>query len=129
METIDPISALNEACEAMTGEQERRIREVMSFIADTWSLWVVHVLAEQGRLRFSRLQAQVEGISQKMLTKTLRQLEASGLVSRTMYMEVPPRVEYELTGLGRELILQFAPLWQWLVANVDRIAPTPPRQG
>jgi DNA-binding HxlR family transcriptional regulator len=79
---------------------------------------VIHVLGKGGRLRFSRLLEQVEGVSQKMLTKTLRQLERNGLVTRTMYMEVPPRVEYELTAIGHELLLRVLPLWTWIAESV-----------
>ncbi len=109
--SIDP-------CEAIDDDTERTAREMINRMADKWSLWVLHALVSSGRLRFSRLLEQVEGISQKMLTKTLRQLEADGLVTRTMYMEVPPRVEYELTALGRELLTQVSPFWAWIVEHV-----------
>jgi DNA-binding HxlR family transcriptional regulator len=129
METIDAFQALADGCDLLDEGQDRRARAIMSFVSDTWSLWVVHVLGSQGRLRFSRLREQVEGISQKMLTKTLRQLEANGLVERTMYTEVPPRVEYALTALGFELVQKASPLWLWIAASIDRFVPTPVRRG
>src|SRR5712671_163407 len=100
METIEPVAALQNPCDALDDGDERLAREVLDHIADKWSLWVIYVLGSSGRLRFSRLLEQVEGVSQKMLTKTLRKLERDGLVTRTMYMEVPPRVEYELNESG-----------------------------
>jgi DNA-binding HxlR family transcriptional regulator len=79
------------------------------------------VLAEAGvPMRFSRVMERVEGISQKSLTKTLRQLERGGLVTRVVFAEVPPRVEYQITKLGEELLAQLHPVWLWTVANVKR---------
>jgi DNA-binding HxlR family transcriptional regulator len=72
-------------------------------VGDKWSVYVIHVLGEAGTLRFGELRRRVEGISQRMLTVTLRSLERDGLVSRAMYPEVPPRVEYSLTPLGTTL--------------------------
>jgi DNA-binding HxlR family transcriptional regulator len=129
METMEMLQSLSDSCERLDDRQDRQAREVMGFVANSWALWVVFVLGGQGRLRFSRLREQVEGISQKMLTKTLRQLEANGLVARTMYLEVPPRVEYELTPLGGELLAQVTPLWNWVATQVDRFVPTPVRRG
>jgi len=80
-----------------------RAREMLVRVADKWSMYIIHVLAEAGPLRFSELRRRVDGVSQRMLTVTLRGLERDGLVSRTMYPEVPPRVEYELTPLGATL--------------------------
>jgi DNA-binding HxlR family transcriptional regulator len=123
METKDAIAEAAAYCEMLTDEQDEISREVMSRIADKWHLWVVHVLAEAGGpLRFSRLLERVEGISQKMLTQTLRQLERDGLVDRTLYPQVPPRVEYDLTPLGHELLVEVAPLWRWIIGHVDAFA-------
>jgi DNA-binding HxlR family transcriptional regulator len=119
METNDPMAAADAMCETLDASEDRLVREILDHVADKWSLWVIHVLGTGGRLRFSRVLEKVEGISQKMLTKTLRQLERDGIVSRTMYLEVPPRVEYELTPLGRELLLRVLPLWTWIGENVD----------
>jgi DNA-binding HxlR family transcriptional regulator len=118
METIDPANAALDQCDALDEGEERLAREILDHIADKWSLWVIYALGTSGRLRFSRLLERVEGVSQKMLTKTLRRLERDGLVTRTMYMEVPPRVEYELSATGRELLLRVRPLWTWVVESV-----------
>jgi DNA-binding HxlR family transcriptional regulator len=119
METKDPLVAAQDKCDTLDVADDRLAREILDHVADRWSLWVIHVLGVGGRLRFSRLLEQVEGVSQKMLTKTLRQLERDGLVTRTMYLEVPPRVEYELAPPGRELLLRVLPLWAWVVENVE----------
>ncbi|WP_240475304.1 winged helix-turn-helix transcriptional regulator [Flavobacterium reichenbachii] len=71
-------------------------------------------------MRFSNLQKHITGISQKMLTKCLRELERDGLISRAVYPEVPPRVEYELTHLGRGLLVKVTPLWYWIANSVDQ---------
>jgi DNA-binding HxlR family transcriptional regulator len=119
METIDPAKAVPTQCDARDEGEERLAREILDHIADKWSVWIIHALGAGGRLRFSRLLERVEGVSQKMLTKTLRRLERDGLVTRTMYLEVPPRVEYELSPTGRELLLRVRPLWTWVVENVE----------
>jgi DNA-binding HxlR family transcriptional regulator len=80
------------------------LREVLDRIGDKWSVLVISVLGG-GRHRFSDLQRSIDGgISQRMLTRTLRSLERDGLVARTVHPEVPPRVEYDLTPLGRTLL-------------------------
>lgn len=102
-------------CRTTTDAQDALAREVLEHIAGKWPLWVLHVLAEaHGPLRFSRVLERVDGISQKMLTQTLRSLERNGLVTRTLYPQVPPRVEYALTPLGAELLDQLRPLWHWI---------------
>jgi len=79
------------------------------------------MLAEAERpMRFSRVMEKVEGISQKSLTKTLRQLERDGLVTRVVFAEVPPRVEYSITAIGMEMLAQVYPLWQWTANSVGR---------
>ena len=95
------------------------LRDVLDRVGDKWSVLVV-VLLKDGKLRFSDLRRSVEGISQRMLTQTLRQLERDGLVNRTVYPSVPVRVEYELTPLGRTLIEPLSALAQW--AESHRIA-------
>jgi DNA-binding HxlR family transcriptional regulator len=111
----------NAACEALEPGAETLAREIVTRMADKWTLWTLAVLAEAGKpMRFSRVMEQVEGVSQKSLTKTLRLLERDGLVTRTVFPEVPPRVEYETTGLGLEMLLQVHPLWMWTVKNLER---------
>ena len=78
-------------------------REMLVRIADKWSMYVIHVLSSESPLRFNELKRRINGVSQRMLTVTLRGLERDGLVRRTMFPEVPPRVEYELTKLGETL--------------------------
>ena len=79
------------------------------------------VIAEAGKpMRLSRVMEQVESVSQKSLTKTLRQLERDGLVTREVFAEVPPRVEYEATELRLEFLEQVHPLWLWAVRNLER---------
>jgi DNA-binding HxlR family transcriptional regulator len=96
------------------------IREVLTRIGDKWSLLVVSTLRSQ-RLRFTELQRHIPGISQRMLTLTLRQLERDGLITRTVHAEVPPRVEYELTELGGTLIQMAIAISDWAIANQPRI--------
>jgi len=79
------------------------VREIIGRVADKWTMLVLDTLEEHGRLRFTRLGELIGGVSQKMLIKTVRQMEADGLLSRTIFPVIPPRVEYELTGLGRSL--------------------------
>ncbi|MFZ6645116.1 winged helix-turn-helix transcriptional regulator [Undibacterium sp. TJN25] len=108
------------SCDALDADADLLAREIISRVSETWSLWVLHVLHERGRLRFSKLMNEVTGISQKMLTKTVRQLERDGLLTRTMYMEVPPRVEYEITPTGTELLVAVNPVWDWIVRKLPQ---------
>lgn len=82
---------------------------------------VIEVLAEKGELRFTRLAEQVEGISQKMLTQTLRQMERDGLLTRRVHAVVPPRVEYKLSDLGMTLSAAFCGVWVWAAENLKRV--------
>jgi DNA-binding HxlR family transcriptional regulator len=114
-------AAANAACEALAPGLDDLTREMVTRMAEKWTLWTMAVLAEAGRpLRFSRVMEAVEGVSQKSLTKTLRQLERDGLVDRVVYAEVPPRVEYAITPLGVEMLEQVHPLWLWTLRNVGR---------
>jgi DNA-binding HxlR family transcriptional regulator len=125
METISRINEMDEAeqitPEQITPEQEALLREVLERVADKWTLLVLNALEEGGDVRFTRLRERVGGVSQKMLTKTLRQLERDGLVSRRVYPEVPPRVEYRLTPRGHGLNEATCALWLWVEANVDDV--------
>jgi DNA-binding HxlR family transcriptional regulator len=98
-----------------------RTHEVLARLGDKWSVYVIHVLGEAGTLRFGELRRQVEGISQRMLTVTLRSLERDGLVSRAMYPEVPPRVEYTLTPLAKTLRGIVGQLVEWSQAHLAEI--------
>jgi DNA-binding HxlR family transcriptional regulator len=113
--------AANAMCERLSSEQEVLVRTIVTQISEKWTLWTMSVLAEaRAPIRFSRVMERVEGISQKSLTKTLRQLERGGMVTREVFPEVPPRVEYQITKLGEELLIQLHPVWLWTVTNVKR---------
>jgi DNA-binding HxlR family transcriptional regulator len=106
-------------CETLTEAEDALTREMVSRISDKWSLWTMSVIAESGGpMRFSRIMEHVEGISQKSLTKTLRGLERDGLVTREVFAEVPPRVEYDLTPIGSAMLDNVAPLWLWVARSV-----------
>jgi DNA-binding HxlR family transcriptional regulator len=92
------------------------IREVLARVGDKWSVFVVTLLGER-TMRFTELQRSIEGISQRMLTLTLRQLERDGLVERVVYPIVPPRVEYSLTALGTTLLDPLLALAGWADAH------------
>jgi DNA-binding HxlR family transcriptional regulator len=95
-------------------------RYVLNVMVDKWAALIIGLLGKQ-TLRFTALHRQIKGISQKMLTQTLRSLERDGLVQRTVYAEVPPHVEYALTPLGRSLRELIVPLREWSNANVKDI--------
>src|SRR5579884_3667100 len=101
--------------------QQCPTRQVLTRIADKWTLLVLTLLAEDEKLRFSELRRQIEGISQKMLTQTLRGLERDGLVTRTVYPTVPVTVEYRLTDLGLSLAETMGEIRRWAYANMDEI--------
>jgi DNA-binding HxlR family transcriptional regulator len=95
--------------------------DVLNRIGDKWSVMVVGMLGRNGTLRFNELKRLINGVSQRMLTLTLRNLERDGLVTRTIYPEVPPRVEYSLTALGKTLQVPIAELWDWSAENHQAI--------
>jgi DNA-binding HxlR family transcriptional regulator len=95
-------------------------RQVLDCIADKWSVLVVGLLME-GTRRFGELRASIEGVSQKMLTQTLRSLERDGLIDRRVFPTVPPRVEYSLTPLGRSLARIVDDLRCWSEENIDEV--------
>jgi DNA-binding HxlR family transcriptional regulator len=96
------------------------VRDALERIGDKWSLLVVGMLEEKP-LRFTALKSTVPGISQRMLTLTLRHLERDGLVSRTVFAEMPPRVEYALTPLGRRLLPPVLELAKWALESEREI--------
>ena len=99
----------------------RAVSDVLARIGDKWSVLVVSLLG-QGPRRFNELRRAIGGISQRMLTLTLRGLERDGLVTRTVFPTVPPRVDYELTPLGRDLLNPVAALGDWAIRNQSKIA-------
>ncbi|ADL00877.1 winged helix-turn-helix transcriptional regulator [Brevundimonas subvibrioides] len=100
---------------------EALVNEVIGRVADKWTMIVLDVLAEHGEQRFTRLAALSGGVSQKMLTQTLRQMERDGLVVRTVHPVVPPKVEYRLTDMGFSLAEAFCGVWTWAEAHLARI--------
>lgn len=99
-------------CSRWPAESIGTIRQVMARAGDKWSILVVATL-QDGPMRYTDMQRAIPGISQRMLTLTLRQLQRDGLVTRTAYAEVPPRVEYALTTLGSTLLGIVLPLIDW----------------
>jgi DNA-binding HxlR family transcriptional regulator len=100
---------------------EALVNQLIGRVADKWTMLILEVLTEKGELRFTRLFELVEGISQKMLTQTLRQMERDGLVVRTVHAVVPPKVEYRLSDLGLGLGAAFCGVWIWAEQNLDRV--------
>jgi len=96
-------------------------REMLDRVGDKWSVYVLHVLGGAGAVRFNELRHRVEGISQRMLTVTLRGLERDGLVVRAAFPEVPPRVEYSLTPLGSTLGALVCGLVEWSGAHLPEV--------
>ncbi|MCX4724338.1 helix-turn-helix transcriptional regulator [Streptomyces sp. NBC_01306] len=115
-------------CASIPADHMAFIRQVLDRVGDKWSMLIVGVL-EGGPLRYTDLQRQIPGISQRMLTHTLRQLQEDGLITRTAYAEVPPRVEYALAPLGRglhEIVMQ---LIGWAADHHDEIRANRDRAG
>jgi DNA-binding HxlR family transcriptional regulator len=101
--------------------EDCQVRQILDRIADKWSLLVIALL-ENRRLRFTELRREIDGVSQRMLTVTLRSLERDGLVKRTVHPVVPPRVEYELTSLGGTLHTTIQSLVTWTEEHQEEIA-------
>lgn len=104
-----------------TKNQVCPVRDIIARISDKWTLLTIYALGGYGTLRFNELKHKIGDVSQRMLTVTLRNLEADGFVKRKIYPEVPPRVEYELTNLGRGLMYQMEPLVNWANLNGEEI--------
>ena len=117
MATLMP--AMSEMC---LGELERlgSVRDVFERVGDKWSLLILGMLEGKSQ-RFTALQKSIPGISQRMLTHTLRNLQRDGLVSRESFAEIPPRVEYTLTPLGTTLLPAVLTLAQWAVDNIEQL--------
>ena len=107
-ETVDPVV-------------EALVNDIIGRVADKWTMLVLEALEEHGELRFTQVGRHVPGISQKMLTQTLRQMERDGLLVRTVHPVIPPRVEYRLTELGHSLGAAFCGVWRWAEANMTVI--------
>ena len=112
MDTIRTGNIFDQSCPART---------VLDRIGDRWSVMVLLVLAELKRLRFTQLKSHIEGVTPKVLTRTLRAMERDGLINRYIYAEVPPRVEYDLTQLGTSLLQAVSTIANWSEDNVAEI--------
>ncbi|WP_280885341.1 helix-turn-helix domain-containing protein [Streptomyces sp. LBL] len=121
-------AALPGPCARMPVEHADFIRQVLDRVGDKWTLLVIGTL-QDGLLRYSDLQRTIPGISQRMLSRTLAQLHEDGLVTRTAYAEVPPRVEYALTPLGTSLNDIVASLIDWAATHHDDIRQHRARHG
>jgi len=108
-------------CPAALPKKEALVHEILERVADKWTLLVIDALEGERELRFTRLQQRVGGVSQKMLTKTLRQLERDGLVTRRVHATVPPRVDYRLTPLGVSLGESVCGIWIWVGKHMDQV--------
>lgn len=98
------------------------VRNVLDRFGDKWSVLILLVLGEVDNMRFNKIHKTISDISQKMLTVTLRSLEADGLVKRTIFPEIPPRVEYEITERGKSLLVHIQGLTNWAVENMEDIS-------
>ncbi|MGJ7499356.1 winged helix-turn-helix transcriptional regulator [Variovorax sp. ZT5P49] len=106
------VAGLQESCKPVAG--------ILVRVGDKWSVLIVMVLGH-GPKRFNEIRRLIQGISQRMLTLTLRSLERDGLVTRTVFPTIPPRVDYELTALGLSLLLPISGLGEWAYANRTNI--------
>ena len=102
------------------GDDCRMVREILDLVGDKWTLYIIATLRD-GPVRFNELRRQIDGISQRMLTINLRGLERNGLVKRTLFPTIPPRVDYELTAVGRTLLAPVMALVIWANSNKESI--------
>jgi DNA-binding HxlR family transcriptional regulator len=102
-------------------EVDALVAEVIARVADRWTMEVLEALTQGGTMRFTRIGEAIPGVSQKMLTQTLRQMERDGLLVRTVHPVVPPKVEYRLTDLGFTLGAAFCGVWVWAAENLTQV--------
>ena len=119
-DTIDSIQ--KDVRAALSLDEEALVRDVLDRAAGRWALWTLFVLADQSPLRFTEVKVRVTGITQKVLTLTLRNLERDGLINRTVFRQVPPRVDYALTADGRALVAAALPFWLWIARHAGAFA-------
>ncbi|HAU5566534.1 TPA: transcriptional regulator [Serratia fonticola] len=106
-----------EFCEELSNDDEGLKREILAHAGNRWSLGVLHILGTRGPLRYGEIRRHLTGVTQRMLTRTLRHLERDGLISRQDYHEKLPRVVYTMTSTGEEMLLQMLPLWSWIITS------------
>ena len=97
----------------MDAALEALVRDIIGKVADKWTMLILEALEQRGTLRFTEVGREVGDISQKMLTKTLRQMESDGLVQRVVHPVIPPHVDYTMTEIGGELTAAFCGVWVW----------------
>jgi len=100
---------------------EALVNDLIGRVADKWTMIILEELTQHEELRFTQFGRQVPGISQKMLTQTLRQMERDGMVTRTVHPVIPPRVDYRLTELGQSLGAAFCGVWIWAEDNLTKV--------
>lgn len=115
----EALSQAETICRTLREDDDGVRREVLAHAGSRWSLGILHALGVYGTMRHAEIKRQMTGVTQRMLTKTLRSMERDGLVVRREFGEVPPRVEYELTALGMGLLFRMSPIWTWVVENVE----------
>jgi len=106
-------------CDGLRDDDDGVRREVLAHAGNRWSLGVIHTLGVYGQLRHAEIGRRMHGVTQRMLTRTLRHLERDGLVIRHDFEEAARRVVYELSDSGLELLVRMVPLWTWIVENAD----------
>jgi DNA-binding HxlR family transcriptional regulator len=116
-----PVTGLETVTYETDARVEALVTELIGRVADKWTMLILEVLAEHGEMRFTRIGEAVPGVSQKMLTQTLRAMERDGLVTRTVHPVIPPKVEYKLTQLGLGLGEAFCGVWVWAEQNLKEI--------
>ena len=112
---------ITENLKKFTRTESCPVRNVISHFSGKWALLILCILAENGNTRFSTIGKAIPDISPKVLTETLRSLEADGLIKRKIYPEIPPKVEYSLTEVGNSLMPHIGNLINWAIDNFDRI--------
>jgi DNA-binding HxlR family transcriptional regulator len=115
---METMGAADTRAGGAAAQKEALVREILERVGDKWTLLVIEELGNGGELRFTRLRDRIGGVSQKMLTKTLRQLERDGLVARRVHPVVPPRVDYKLTPLGEALGEAVCGIWTWVESHM-----------
>lgn len=116
------IASFAAICEALSDEDDSLKREVLSHAGNRWSLGILYILGTQGTLRHADLRRAMPGITQRMLTRTLRQLARDGLIERFDHQQKfpHPRVDYSLTALGEGMLMNMLPLWRWIIDNAGQ---------
>lgn len=119
-QSITDVTIISECTNIDESKKSRAVRDILNLVGDKWSIFLIFTLAD-GHLRFNEIMRRIEGISQRMLTRTLRELERNGLIWRRVLPMTPPRVEYGLTPLGETLLVPVIALIKWAKINVETI--------